>query len=241
MLKIKSLKSYYESICVLKSVSLHIKEGEIVTLIGANGSGKSTLLNTIVGLSEKSEGSIFYNENELLGLSPSNIVKLGIVLVPEGRQLFYPMNTLDNLLLGTYSIYTRKNKKNIQDRIEEIFEIFPVLANRKNQLAGTLSGGEQQMLSIARSLMARPKLLLLDEPSIGLAPKIVENIFHILLKIREIENLTIFLVEQNAKLALQVCERGYVIETGQIVLSGSSDELKNNKEVMRAYLGKTEE
>ena len=241
MLKIKSLKAYYGSICVLKSVSLHIKEGEIVTLIGANGSGKSTLLNTIVGLTEKTEGSIIFEGNELLGLSPSYIVKLGIVLVPEGRQLFYPMNILDNLLLGTYSIYNRKTKKNIQQRIEEIFEIFPMLAERKNQLAGTLSGGEQQMLSIARALMARPKFLLLDEPSIGLAPKIVENIFHTLLKLRELENLTIFLVEQNAKLALEVCERGYVIETGQIVLSGSSEELKNNKEVMRAYLGKTEE
>jgi len=240
MLKIKSLKAYYGSICVLKSISLHIKEGEIVTLIGANGSGKSTLLNTIVGLAEKTEGSIIFENNELLSLPPSNIVKLGIVLVPEGRQLFYPMNVMDNLLLGTYSIYSRKNRRDIQKRIDEIFEIFPELAKRKNQFAGTLSGGEQQMLSIARALMARPKFLLLDEPSIGLAPKIVENIFHTLLKLRESENLTIFLVEQNAKLALEICERGYVIETGQIVLSGSSDELKNNKGVMRAYLGRTE-
>ncbi len=240
MLKVRSVKAYYESICVLKSISLHIKEGEIVTLIGANGSGKSTLLKTIVGLAERAEGSILFNNTEILGLVPSSIVKLGIVLVPEGRQLFYPMSVMDNLILGTYSIYSRTSKKEINERIDEIFSIFPILYRRKDQLAGTLSGGEQQMLSIARALMAKPKMLLLDEPSIGLAPKIVENIFDTLLKLRKRENLTLFVVEQNAKLALDICERGYVIETGQIVLSGSSEELKNNKEVMRAYLGRSE-
>ena len=240
MLKVRSVKAYYESICVLKSISLHIKEGEIVTLIGANGSGKSTLLKTIVGLAERAEGSILFNNTEILGLVPSSIVKLGIVLVPEGRQLFYPMSVMDNLILGTYSIYSRTSKKEINERIDEIFSIFPILYRRKDQLAGTLSGGEQQMLSIARALMAKPKMLLLDEPSIGLAPKIVENIFDTLLKLRKRENLTLFIVEQNAKLALDICERGYVIETGQIVLSGSSEELKNNKEVMRAYLGRSE-
>ncbi len=240
MLKIRSLKAYYESICVLKSISLHIKDGEIVTLIGANGSGKSTLLKTIVGLAERAEGSILFNNTEIMGLTPSNIVKLGIVLVPEGRQLFSPMTVMDNLLLGTYSIYNSTTKEEINKRIDEIFSIFPVLEKRKNQLAGTLSGGEQQMLSIARALMAKPKMLLLDEPSIGLAPKIVENIFKTLLELRNREGLTLFIVEQNAKLALDICERGYVIETGQIVLSGSSEELKNNKEVMRAYLGKSE-
>ena len=238
MLNIRSLKSYYESICALKSVSLHIKKGEINTLIGGNGSGMSTLLNSISGLAPRATGAILFEKREILGLSPSAIVRLGISLVPEGRQLFYPMTVMDNLILGTYAHYSMRQRKTLQEKIEWIFEIFPVLGERRRQLAGTLSGGEQQMLSIARALMSEPKLLILDEPSIGLAPKIVENIFRTLIELKQKSDLTMFLVEQNAKLALDICERGYVIETGQIILSGSRDELMNNKEVLRAYLGK---
>ncbi len=238
MLKIRSLSSYYESICAIKSISLHIKKGEIVALIGANGSGKSTLLKTILGLQHKTEGSILFEEREILGLPPSEIVKAGIAMVPEGRELFYPMSVYDNLLLGTYTDYGFKNRQKIAEKMEKIFEIFPVLKERRNQLAGTLSGGEQQMLSIARALMSSPKLLLLDEPSIGLAPKIVRGIFETIVELREKENLTIFLVEQNAKLSLDICDRAYLIETGQIILSGTKDELLENKEVIRAYIGK---
>jgi branched-chain amino acid transport system ATP-binding protein len=238
VLVVKSLRSYYESICALKAVSLHIKKGEIVTLIGANGSGKSTLLNSIVGLIPRMTGTIQFEDTELSIMSPSAIVNLGIALVPEGRQLFSPMSVLDNLILGTYPYYSYKNKKDVYRRIEWIFELFGVLGDRKKQLAGTLSGGEQQMLSIARALMSNPKLLLMDEPSVGLAPKIVENIFKTLIQLQKETNLTIFLVEQNAKLALNICQRGYVIETGQILLSGEKEELMNNKEVIRAYLGK---
>jgi branched-chain amino acid transport system ATP-binding protein len=238
MLNIRSLKSYYDSICALKSVSLHIKRGEIVTLIGGNGSGKSTLLNSIAGLAPRSTGTITFEKQQILGLPPSAIVRLGVSLVPEGRQLFSPMTVMDNLILGTYSHYSLGSRAAIQERIEWIFEIFPVLGERKRQLAGTLSGGEQQMLSIARALMSDPKLLILDEPSIGLAPKIVENIFRTLIELKEKSDLTMFLVEQNAKLALDICQRGYVIETGQIILSGEKEELMNNREVLRAYLGK---
>ncbi len=238
MLQLRSVKSFYESICALKSVSLHIKQGEIVTLIGANGSGKSTLLNTIVGLMQNPGGSILFEEREILGLPSSEIVKMGIALVPEGRQLFFPMTVFDNLLLGTYPFYRMRYKKQTYDKIDEMFTLFPVLGERRKQLSGTLSGGEQQMLSIARALMSSPKLLLLDEPSMGLAPKIVENIFHTLIELQNTSSLTIFLVEQNAKLALDVCQRGYVIETGQIIISGERKELLNNKEVLRAYLGK---
>ena len=237
MLKIRSLKSYYESICALKAVSLHVGRGEIVTLIGANGSGKSTLLNTITGLIGRVEGSILFEDREIVGMASSDIVKRGISLVPEGRQLFSPMSVVDNLILGTYPSYSMKERKNLQQKVEWIYELFPVLGERKKQLAGTLSGGEQQMLSIARALMSSPRLLLLDEPSMGLAPKIVENIFETLMELKENTDLTIFLVEQNAKLALDVSQRGYVIETGQIILSGDRDEPMNNKEVLRAYLG----
>lgn len=231
------MRSYYESICALKSVSLHIEKGEIITLIGANGSGKSTLLKTIVGLMPRATGSILFEEREIMGMQASDIVKSGIALVPEGRQLFYPMTVMDNLMLGTYPSYSFRNRKTIPQKIEWIFELFPSLSSREKQLSGTLSGGEQQMLSIARALMSEPKLLLLDEPSMGLAPKVVVSIFNTLHELREKSRLTIFLVEQNAKLALDICQRGYVIETGQIILSGEREELLSNKEVIRAYLG----
>jgi branched-chain amino acid transport system ATP-binding protein len=238
MLKIRSLRSYYESLCILKSVSMHVEKGEIVTLIGANGSGKSTLLNSIVGLMPRVVGAILFEEKEIQHLSSNAIVKLGIALVPEGRQLFSPMSVLDNLILGTYPYYSLKNRQKLNEQIEWIFNLFPILGTRRKQLAGTLSGGEQQMLSISRALMSDPKLLLLDEPSVGLAPKIIENIFQTLGELNEKTGLTVFLVEQNVNLALDICQRGYVIETGQIILSGEREELINNKEVLRAYLGK---
>jgi branched-chain amino acid transport system ATP-binding protein len=238
MLKIKSLRSYYETLCILKSVSLHVQKGEIVTLIGANGSGKSTLLNSIVGLMPRMTGSILFNDREIRRLPSNAIVRLGIALVPEGRQLFAPMSVLDNLILGCYSSYTMRGRQAVSERIDWIFELFPVLGKRRKQLAGTLSGGEQQMLSISRALMSQPKLLLLDEPSMGLAPKIIEGIFRTLIDLNQKNDLTIFLVEQNVNLALEICQRGYVIETGQIILSGEKDELVHNKEVLRAYLGK---
>jgi len=238
MLKIRSLRSYYESLCILKSVSMHVEKGEIVTLIGANGSGKSTLLNSIVGLMPRVVGAILFEEKEIQHLSSNAIVKLGIALVPEGRQLFSPMSVLDNLILGTYPYYSLKNRQKLNEQIEWIFNLFPILGTRRKQLAGTLSGGEQQMLSISRALMSDPKLLLLDEPSVGLAPKIIENIFQTLVELNEKTGLTVFLVEQNVNLALDICQRGYVIETGQIILSGEREELINNKEVLRAYLGK---
>ena len=237
MLTIKSLKSYYESICALKSVSLHVDRGEIVTLIGANGSGKSTLLNSIIGLMPKITGKILFEEREIQSLPSDSIVKRGIALVPEGRQLFSPMSVIDNLVLGNYPFYSFKNRHELNNRIEWIFELFPILGDRKKQLAGTLSGGEQQMLSLSRALMSEPKLLLLDEPSMGLAPKIVESIFQTLIELKQKKDLTLFLVEQNVNLALEICHRGYVIETGQIIHSGDREELLNNKEVLRAYLG----
>jgi branched-chain amino acid transport system ATP-binding protein len=238
MLTVKSLKSFYDTICALKAVSLHVAKGEIVTLIGGNGSGKSTLLKAILGLIPGSTGSVRFEDREILGSPPSAIVKAGIALVPEGRQLFAPMTVMDNLLLGSYPYYRFSVKKQVQDAVDWIYGIFPVLSERRRQLAGTLSGGEQQMLSIARALMSKPKLLLLDEPSIGLAPKIVEGIFRSLVELREKTSLTVFLVEQNARLALDICQRAYVIETGQVILSGEREELLNNKEVLRAYLGK---
>jgi branched-chain amino acid transport system ATP-binding protein len=238
MLTVKSLKAYYNTICALKSVSLHVARGEIVTLIGGNGSGKSTLLKAILGLIPGSTGSIRFEDREILGAPPSAIVRSGVALVPEGRQLFAPMSVLDNLLLGSYPYYRISLRKQVQETVDRIFEVFPVLSERRNQLAGTLSGGEQQMLSIARALMSRPKLLLLDEPSIGLAPKIVEGIFRSLVELRKSTALTVFLVEQNARMALDICQRAYVIETGQVILSGEREELLNNKEVLRAYLGK---
>ena len=238
MLTVRSLKSFYDTICALKAVSIHVNRGEIVTLIGANGSGKSTFLKAIAGLVPKSTGSILFEEREILGRSPSLIVRSGIALVPEGRQLFSPMTVLDNLLLGSYTRYSFRNRRKVLEMTEKTFSSFPVLAERRRQLAGTLSGGEQQMLSIARALMSEPKLLLLDEPSIGLAPKVVEGIFRSLVALKEETRLTVFLVEQNARLALEICQRGYVIETGQVTLSGDRDELLHNKEVLRAYLGK---
>lgn len=237
MLRIRNLDSYYGRLQVLKGVSMHIDEGEIVTLIGANGAGKTTLLNSISGLITVKTGEIEFGGVNLMPLSADRLVKHGISQVPEGRQIFNTLTVLDNLQLGAY-IRPRKERKEIAKDIENIYEQFPVLAERRKQQAGTLSGGEQQMLSIGRALMARPRLLLLDEPSMGLAPKIVSEIFAAISRLRKESGTTILLVEQNARAAFRIAERGYVMETGRIIIQETIEELKNNKEVQRAYLGK---
>jgi len=237
LLRIRNLRGFYGNLQALKGVSLHVEKGEIVTLIGANGSGKSTLLNSISGIVSSKKGEILFEGKDITDFPPQRIVKEGISLVPEGRQLFSSLSVMDNLLLGAYQRFSIKKKAEIEGDLERVFRIFPVLKERKKQIAGTLSGGEQQMLAIARSLMSRPKLLLLDEPSMGLAPKIVQEIFEVILTLRK-EGTTIFLVEQNAQKALEIADRGYVIETGKIVFEGVSEELLGNKEIIRAYLGK---
>ena len=237
MLKLVSVSTYYGAIQALKGISIHIQEGEIVTLIGANGAGKTTTLNTISGLLHPKNGQIFFQEKEITRFSPERIVRMGISQVPEGRQLFPTMSVIDNLLLGSYHRYGRKTKKQISQDIEGVFQLFPILKERIKQKAGTLSGGEQQMLAIGRALMSRPKILLLDEPSMGLAPLVIKEIFSRIKALRE-EGTTILLVEQNAKAALNVADRGYVMETGKIVFQETTEQLKENREVQRAYLGK---
>ncbi|HDN84715.1 MAG TPA: ABC transporter ATP-binding protein [Candidatus Aerophobetes bacterium] len=237
MLKVRNLKSFYGYLQALRGVSIHVEEGEIVALIGANGAGKTTLLNSIAGIISSKKGQILFKDKDITHFPPQQIVKQGISLVPEGRQLFTPLSVMDNLILGAYQRYKRKNKDNIEADLDRVFHFFPILRERRKQLAGTLSGGEQQMLAIARALMSKPKLLLLDEPSMGLAPKVVKEIFRIILELQK-EGTTIFLVEQNAKMALGIANRGYVIETGRIVIQGSSQELLGNKEIRRAYLGR---
>jgi len=235
LLSIQNLHVSYGPIKVLKGVSLHIDQGEIVALIGANGAGKTTLMSTISGLLRPQSGEIKFEGQDIVKFPPDKIVKLGISLVPEGRQIFAPLTVLENLELGAY--LRSKDKKGIKEDLDKIFSIFPKLKERKNQQAGTLSGGEQQMLAIARAFMARPRLLLLDEPSLGLAPMVLELIMDSILELNK-EGLTILIVEQNAIKALEISTRGYVLETGRIILQGSSNELKEDPDVIRAYLGK---
>ncbi|MCK8603455.1 ABC transporter ATP-binding protein [Desulfoferrobacter suflitae] len=237
MLRIRNLKCYYGRIRAISGVSLSVREQELIALIGANGAGKSTLLQTICGLLPSWEGEIEFEKNSLHGLKPPEIVKKGISLVPEGRLLFPPMSVLDNLKLGAYLRYRQRDHENVGKDLEEVLELFPVLRERSRQAAGTLSGGEQQMLAMGRALMARPRLLLLDEPSMGLAPFLVRLILDVLLKLKE-RGMTVLLVEQNARAALQIADRGYVLENGQIVLEGLSSDLLADQEVKRAYLGK---
>lgn len=221
----------------IKGVSLSVAQGELVSLIGANGSGKSTLLQAIVGLLPGWEGKMSFWDNSLKGLSPPAIVQKGISLVPEGRLIFPPLTVLDNLKLGAYTRYRKKQHREIAQDLEMVMTLFPILKERSYQAAGTLSGGEQQMLAIGRALMAKPKLLLLDEPSMGLAPLLVERILQTLVQLRE-NGITILLVEQNAQAALKIADRGYVLETGRVVLQGSAQDLLADDEVKRAYLGK---
>ena len=237
MLTIRNLKSYYGRMQALKGVSLHVEEGEVVSLIGANGAGKSTLLNSIVGLVSSLTGQILFSDTDIIQRNPRQIIRMGVSLVPEGRQLFAPLTVIDNLVLGAYQRYRKDKKSEIKSDLEKVFVLFPILKERKSQIAGTLSGGEQQMLAIGRSLMARPKLILMDEPSMGLAPLITTQIFQIISELHK-QGTTILLVEQNAEAALRISSRAYVIETGRVVLQGKSQELLHNQEVRRAYLGR---
>ncbi len=236
MLKIRNLSAYYGSVKALSGVTMHVREGEIVSLIGANGAGKTTLLNAVCGL-VRWEGEIVFAARPLKGLAPEAIVGRGLSQVPEGRQLFAPMTVAENLELGAYLRYRRGARAEIAADSERVFQLFPRLKDRLGQRAGTMSGGEQQMLAIGRALMARPRLLLLDEPSLGLAPLVVEDILATLARLRQ-EGVTILLVEQNARAALKVADRAYVLETGRIILSGAAQDLLQDRQVNRAYLGR---
>jgi len=233
ILEIENLSVNYGAIQALQGISLHVQEGEIVTLIGANGAGKSTTLNTISGLLHAAAGRIRYKGEDIAGMPADLIVKMGIVQVPEGRKIFAPLTVRENLEMGAY---TRKDKAEIEQSMKRVFASFPRLDERLNQLGGTLSGGEQQMLAMGRGLMARPKLLLLDEPSMGLAPILVEEIFDIIEGIIR-QGVSILLVEQNAAMALSVANRAYVLETGRVVLEGPAQKVRENPDVQKAYLG----
>jgi branched-chain amino acid transport system ATP-binding protein len=237
LLKIRNLQTFYGRIQVLDNVSLSVKSGEIVTLIGANGAGKSTMLNCISSLIPSREGEILFQGQRINGQPPEAIVRLGICQIPEGRQIFQPLTVLENLELGAYLRFGRRERSSIKQDLNMVFSLFPLLSERSNQISGTLSGGEQQMLAIGRALMSRPKLLLLDEPSMGLAPRLVVDIFHTISRLRH-EGLTILVVEQNARAALKIADRGYVLETGRIILQGSAAELLEDHDVKRAYLGR---
>jgi branched-chain amino acid transport system ATP-binding protein len=237
MLRVESVTAFYGAIQALRNVSIHVSSGEIATLLGANGAGKTTLMKVISGIHPPAKGRLLFSGQNIAGLPGERILRLGIGQVPEGRQIFAPLSVLDNLTLGAYVRFKREEKNEILRDLQALFELFPVLKERQKQRAGTLSGGEQQMVAIGRTLMAKPKLLLLDEPSMGLAPRVVTDIFKAIQTLRT-RGTTIFLVEQNAKAALKVADRGYIIETGRIILEGETEDLLNNKEVQRAYLGK---
>jgi branched-chain amino acid transport system ATP-binding protein len=237
MLRVESVSSFYGAIQALRNVSLHVSQGEMVALLGANGAGKSTLMKAISGLHPLAKGRLLFNGRDIAGLAAERILRLGVGQVPEGRQIFAPLSVLDNLILGAYVRFRGDGKKEVFKDLDSIWEMFPVLKERQKQRAGTLSGGEQQMVAIGRAMMSKPKLLLLDEPSLGLAPLVVGGIFQAIRVLRD-RGTTILLVEQNAKAALKVANRGYVLETGRIILDGETEDLLNNKEVQRAYLGK---
>ena len=232
LLQVENLNVYYGSIHAIKGISFHVNEGEIVTLIGANGAGKSTTLNTIAGLLKPKSGTVTFDGKMISGFPANRIVPLGMALCPEGRRIFQQMTVQENLEMGAYS----RPRGEIEDSIEEMFQRFPRLKERRRQIAGTLSGGEQQMLAMSRALMSKPKVLMLDEPSMGLAPILVDQIFQIIQELHA-SGTTILLVEQNARKALQIANRAYVLETGAITLSGTGAELANSPDVKKAYLG----
>ncbi len=234
MLELRNVETCYGNIQALKSVSMVVNEGEIVTLIGANGAGKSTTLMTICGVTPPRRGEILFQGKPIHKLATDRIVALGLVQVPEGRRIFPGMSVLENLEMGTF---LRRDRNEIQKDLDYVFDLFPILAQRRSQLGGTLSGGEQQMLAICRALMARPRLLLLDEPSLGLAPLIIKQIFEIIRKINRQQQTTVFLVEQNANQALKLADRGYVMENGRITLTDTAEKLLDNELVREAYLG----
>lgn len=233
MLEVKDLKVYYGMIQAIKGVSFHVDEGEIIALIGANGAGKTTILHTISGLLAPKQGTVTFEGEEIVKLPGHKIVTMGMAHVPEGRRVFAQLSVLQNLKLGAY---TRRDKAEIQQTLQTVFERFPRLEERQNQLAGTLSGGEQQMLAMGRALMSHPKLILMDEPSMGLSPIFVNEIFEIIQEVSK-SGTTVLLVEQNAKKALAIADRAYVLETGNIVLEGKASELLNNDSIKKAYLG----
>jgi len=234
MLKLKDVHTYYGNIHALKGISIEVSEGEVISLIGANGAGKSTTLMTTSGVVPAKQGSIEFKGKDITQLPPDEIVKMGICQVPEGRRIFPYLTVAENLDMGAF---LRDDKDGINTDLEYVYGLFPILANRRNQAGGTLSGGEQQMLAISRALMSRPKVLLLDEPSLGLAPIIVKQIFSIIKKINEEQKTTIFIVEQNANLALKAANRGYVMENGTITMTDTGENLLTNEDVKKAYLG----
>lgn len=233
LLEVKNLEVYYGVIKALQNISFEVNEGEVVALIGANGAGKTTTLHTITGLLEAKGGSVMYEGVDITKIPAHKIVSMGMAHVPEGRRVFANLSVLQNLKMGAY---TRKDKEEINESLEKVFERFPRLLERKNQMAGTLSGGEQQMLAIGRALMSKPKIILMDEPSMGLSPIYVNEVFEIIKKVSS-DGTTVLLVEQNAKKALSIANRAYVIETGNIVLSGDAKDLLNNDDIKKAYLG----
>jgi branched-chain amino acid transport system ATP-binding protein len=237
MLKLEKVNTYYGQVQALRHVSLEVAEGEIVAVIGPNGAGKTTLMNTISGVVNARDGKITFCGQPITNLSPEKIVRLGISHVPERRQVFGSMSVMDNLILGSYHRYRRNTRQEIDEDLQFVFEIFPRLKDRVGQMAGTLSGGEQQMLVLGRGWMAKPKLLLMDEPSLGLAPLLIKEIFRVSAELRE-HGMTILLVEQNARAALELADRAYVLESGQVVLGGKAAELTADERVQTAYLGR---
>lgn len=233
LLEVKDLEVYYGVICALKGISFEVNEGEIVTLIGANGAGKTTTMQSVVGLIPSRAGSVVFDGNDITKTPCHKIVHLGMTQVPEGRRVFQELTVYENLLMGAYS---NKSNATFKDDLDRIYTLFPRLAERKNQIAGTLSGGEQQMLAMGRALMSKPKLLMLDEPSMGLSPLLVDQVFEIIKSINN-DGTTVLLVEQNAGKSLAISDRGYVLENGSIVLSGTGKELMESEEVKKAYLG----
>ncbi len=234
MLKLTDVHTYYGNIHALKGISIEVTEGEVISLIGANGAGKSTTLMTTSGIVPAKRGKIEFKGRDITHLPPDEIVKMGICQVPEGRRIFPYLSVAENLDMGAF---LRNDTAEIKSDMDYVYELFPILADRKNQAGGTLSGGEQQMLAISRALMSRPKVLLLDEPSLGLAPIIIKQIFSIIKKINEEQNTTIFIVEQNANLALKAAHRGYVMENGVITMTDTGENLLSNEDVKKAYLG----
>ena len=233
MLAIKDLKVYYGMIQAIKGVSFEVNEGEVIALIGANGAGKTTILHTITGLLEAKEGSVWFDGKDITKTPAHKIVTMGMAHVPEGRRVFANLSVLQNLKMGAY---TRKDKNEIEEALKTVYKRFPRLEERQNQLAGTLSGGEQQMLAMGRALMSHPRIILMDEPSMGLSPIFVNEIFDIIKKVSA-SGTTVLLVEQNAKKALSISDRAYVLETGKIVLEGNADDLLKNDSIKKAYLG----
>lgn len=237
MLRILNLEAGYGSLRVLKGISLHVSPGEVVAIIGANGAGKTTLLKTVAGILRARSGTVLFDKREIHAAPSEKIVQLGCSLVPEGRHVFSTLTVRENLALGGYCRWRGRRAANGTTGLDDVYKLFGILKEREHQLAGTLSGGQQQMLAIGRALMSKPRFLMMDEPSLGVAPLVVRDIYQTIARLKR-DGLTILLVEQNARAALAVADRGYVVETGQIVLEGTAKELCNNREVQRAYLGK---